>query len=253
MAVSWRLAIASLALIVASLSASSRVEAQSRIACSRDPASETEARALFRAGVAATNQERWADAISSLRRAYELSCHAPALFNLGYSLRALGRHREARDVLTQLLSDHSDVPENIRQNAEQFLEQERGRVAVLELLEVGQGIRPEIVLDGRSITDDGGRPVRLETDAGTHALVLRLDDHQPFLWNGELADGQVEQVVVRFTPIPTGGGDSFEWGWVVFGVVAAAVVAGGIVAGVLLQDEAQLRPLSSRMVTIGGS
>lgn len=254
MAVSWRLALASLLLLgAASVGAPRAAHAQGRLACSADPANETEARALFRAGVAATNQERWADAISSLRRAYELSCHAPALFNLGYSLRALGRHREARDVLTQLLSDHSDLPDNIRQNAQQFLEQERGRVAVLELLELDGGVRPEITLDGRSIADDGRRPVRLETDAGTHALVLRLDEHQPFLWNGELVDGQVEQVVVRFTPIPTGsGGGGFEWGWIVFGVVAAGLIAGGIVTGIVLQDEAQLQPLSDRVVTIGG-
>lgn len=253
MAVSWRLALASLVL-VACFGAPRSAQAQSRLACSNDPSNETEARALFRAGVAATNQERWADAISSLRRAYELSCHAPALFNLGYSLRALGRHREARDVLTQLLRDHPDVPDNIRQNAQQFLDQERGRVAVLELLEIDGGARPEIVLDGHSIADDGRRPVRLETDAGTHAVVLRLDEHQPFLWNGELADGQVEQVVVHFVPIPTGGGgDGFEWGWVVFGVVAAAVIAGGVVTGLLLQEDAQLRPLSDRVVTIGGS
>lgn len=229
------------------------VAAQERLACSHDPENETEARALFQAGVAATNQERWADAISSLRRAYELSCHGPALFNLGYSLRALGRHREARDVLTQLLGDHADLPDNIRLNAQQFLDQERGRVAVLELLELDAGTRPEIVLDGRTVADPGTRPVRLETDAGTHALVLRIDAHQPFLWNGELADGQVERVVVEFVPIPTGGGGGFEWGWVVFGVVAAAAVAGGIVAAVLLQEDAQLDPLSDRVIRLGGS
>lgn len=250
MAVPLRLLLACIVCFGLALGAS-RAHAQARLACSNDAANETEARALFQAGVAATNQERWADAIASLRRAYELSCHAPALFNLGYSFRALGRHREARDVLIQLLSDHRDLPDNIRQNATEFLQQERGRVAVLELLELDPGQRPEVTFDGRAIADDGTRPMRLETDAGSHALALRIEDHQPFLWNGELADGQIERVTVQFIPIPTGGGDGFEWGWVVFGIVAAAAIAGGVIAGVLLQDEAQLRPLSDRVVRLG--
>ncbi|MBX3275216.1 MAG: hypothetical protein KF729_33430 [Sandaracinaceae bacterium] len=251
MAVRRRL-VASLLFCLCSVGLSARAQTDARLSCAREPSNEAEARALFVAGVAATNQERWADAIPSLRRAYELSCHSSALYNLGYSLRALGRHREARDAFAQLLSDHTDLPGELRDNAVRYLDQERARVAVLELLDIEPDLRPRIIFDGREVPDEGARPVRIETDAGTHALALRLDGHEPYLWNGELADGQNLPILVRFVPLATGGGD-FEWGWIVLGVVAAAVVAGAIGLGVALQDAAQLAPLSDRTVRIGGS
>ena len=243
-----------LACLLTSLVLSSSALAQERIECTRSAGSRDEAQALFRAGVAATNQERWSDAIGSLRRAYELSCHPSALFNLGASLRALGRHREARDVLSQLLADHPDLAANVSSIARSFLAEERARVAVLELLDIAPDVRPEMSFDGRPIADDGSRPVRLETDAGTHSLQLRIPEHQPFLWNGELTDGQVERVAVLFEPIEVIEAEGFEWGWVVLGVAAAAVVAGGITAAVLLQDDAQLRPYApGRFIELGAN
>ncbi len=241
-----------LACLVTSLVLPSAALAQGRIECTRSSSAEAEAQALFRAGVAATNQERWSDAVGSLQRAYELSCHAPALFNLGASLRALGRHREARDALSQLLSDHPDLPSNVSSIARSFLAEERARVAMIELVDLSPDLRPDVSFDGRSITDDGSRPLRLETDAGTHSLQLRIDEHQPFLWNGELTDGQVERINVFFEPITVIAESGFEWGWIVLGVAAAAVVAGAIAAGVLLQDDAQLRPYSpDRFIQLG--
>jgi len=254
MAVPWRLAIACLLLLSA---VPERASAQaSTIPCSPS-ADSTEARALFRAGVAASDQERWSDAVESLRRSFELSCEAPPLFNLGAALRALGRHREARDVFTQLLT--LDIPQGMRPPAEQFLREAAARVATLELLGVAPDVRPEIAFDGRPVPDDGRRPIRLETDAGSHSLVLRLDDYQPFLWNGELSDGQVERVVVELAPIPvreiSSSGGGLDDGVVAILVVGAILAVGAAVAipvGIILQDEAQLQPLApDRVITVG--
>ena len=251
MAVPWRL-LASLLLLSSLAALPAQAQGGGRLACARDPSNEGEARALFVAGVAATNQERWADAISSLRRAYELSCHSSALYNLGYSLRALGRHREARDAFAQLLSDHADLPDEVRDNAVRYLDQERARVAVLELLDLDPDLRPRIVFDGREVADDGARPFRIETDAGTHALALRIDAHEPFLWNGELADGQNVPILVRFVPLPTTGAD-FEWGWIVLGVVAAGAGARPLGLRLALPAPPQPSTLSGLHLRIGGS
>lgn len=256
MAVPLRLAIACL-LVVSALPAGVSAQA-STIPCT--PSSDsTEARALFRAGVAASDQERWSDAVDSLRRSFELSCEAPPLFNLGAALRALGRHREARDAFQQLLT--LDLPEGMRPMAEQFLREAAARVAILELLEVAPDARPDISFDGRPVPDDGRRPIRLETDAGGHSLVLRLEDYQPFLWNGELTDGQVERVVVELEPIPVrevsssdggGGLDSGAVAAIVIGAILAVGAAVAIPVGIVLQDEAQLQPLSpGSVITVG--
>lgn len=206
-----------------------------------------EARALFIAGSAAVEAGRWADAIDSYERAYALSCAPSALYNLAMAFRALGRHRDARDAFDRLMTLHPDLNPDLRTNAQQFRREEASRVAVLELIDIDPDVRAEISFDGRAIPDEGQRPVLVETDAGSHSLVARLEAHQPFVWEGTLADGQRETVQVIFRPIPTGD-DTVAI--VLLAVGAAALIGGGIALGVVLQDEAQLRPLSPLTVEL---
>lgn len=210
-----------------------------------------QARALFIAGGAAVDAGRWSDAINSFERAYALSCAPSALYNLAMAYRALGRHREARDQFARLLRQHPDLGGELSRSATTFAREEGARVAVLELVGIDPDLHPEISFDGRLVPDEGTRPIRLETDAGPHGLVARIDQHQPFLWEGALADGQTEQVQVRFEAIVSGGGlDPLV---VILPIIAGALVIGGIVAGVVVQNDAQLPPHApGRTVTIQG-
>lgn len=210
-----------------------------------------EAQALFIAGSTAVDSGRWADAIDSFERAYALSCRVAALYNLAMALRALGRHREARDTFDRLVRVHPEIPDDLRETVANFRREEANRVAVLELAGIAPELDPEVSFDGQTVRHGGSRPILIETDAGSHSLVARIPEHQPFLWEGQLSDGQREIIDVVFQPIPTaeGGIDPF----VVIGPVLAAVAVGvAIGVGLYLQDEAQLRGHSPRMVTIEG-
>ncbi|MGE0786520.1 MAG: tol-pal system YbgF family protein [Sandaracinaceae bacterium] len=213
-----------------------------------------QAQALFVAGAAAIDAGRWSDAIDNFSRAYALTCAPSALYNYGVALRALGRHREARDAFARLLSEHPSMAEEIRANAENYRREEAARVAVLELAGIEPDVHPDLSLDGRAVADSGERPLVLETDAGDHSLIARIDEHLPFVWEGPLSDGQRELITVTFRPIPSGGGDGVDPAVIIIPILVGLAIAGGIVAAVVLQDDAQLRPsFPDRTIRLGGT
>jgi tetratricopeptide (TPR) repeat protein len=207
-----------------------------------DPSSLQQARQLFIDGSADVEAGRWADAIESFERAYALSCAPSALYNLAMALRALGRHREARDAFDRLMSEHPNLTGELQTNTVNYRREEAARVAVLELAGIEPDLRPEISFDGEPYADTGQRPIAIETDAGTHSLVLQIPDYRPFLWEGRLRDGQHETVDVSFTPLPIGEG-GVEWWPILVGIGAALLIGAGIGVGVYLWDEQQLDPL----------
>jgi len=218
-----------------------------------------EARALFVAGQAAVDSERWADAVDSFQRAYVL-VHAPsALYNVAYALRALGRHRESRDAFERLLTGHENLPEPLLTESRRYLEEERGRVAVLML----EGLDPDttytVRLDGESRQDDGRRPLLAEADPGSHTLTVRAPGvDQPFVWEGHVDEGAHPRVAVHFeAPLRAGGGDEphpHRGGvlrspifWTVVGVL---VVGGAVTAGVMLGGGNTVSPQSDRVYNL---
>src|SRR5688500_44950 len=159
------------------------VAAPQPAAAQREPtdAELAEARALFRTGLEEVEQSRWADALRSFERSYALAPVGATLFNLGTTLRALGRHREARDAFDRLLEGHqSDLPADLRTRAVNMRAESAARVAVLSLVDLPAEPRAEVTLDGAARPDDGERPLPLETDPGEHALVVELAGHHPF-------------------------------------------------------------------------
>lgn len=237
------------AVVIAALAGPTTARAQETCTPSEDV---EEARSLFIAGSQAVDAGRWADAIESFERSYELSCAPSALYNLAMALRALGRHRDARDAFDRLLRLHPDLSGELRQNADTHRREVANRVAILELVGIAPERRPEITFDGAAVPDSGARPIVLETDAGRHSLVARIPDHQAFLWDGSLTDGQRETIEVSFLPLPEGGG--FDALPLILGIVAAGLVAGGVAVGYVVWDEMQIRPLNpDRVVTVGGT
>ncbi len=226
-----------------------------------------EARALFMAGQAAVESGRWSDAVDSFSRAYELSGVAAALYNLGFALRALGRHREARDAFNRLLEDHPRFDREKRQEARRYRNESAGRVVRLTLEGLEPGSRYVIRFDGQPVADDGERPLLIEGDPGAHTLTVRAPGFSPFVWDGELEDGDQRDVDVDMQPVSVGGGTGAGsgsgsgtgagtgtgtgtgtvdegggfpwWGWV---LISAALLIGGGVAAYLIYEGAQLQP-----------
>src|SRR5689334_16940428 len=118
-----------------------------------DP-SLNEARELFRDGLTAMEQGRVADALRAFERSYDLAPNAATLFNVATTLRALGRHRDARDTFDRLLAAPS-LPEDLRTRATEMRRETAARVAVLSLAGL-PAATPALVLhlDGEPHDDD---------------------------------------------------------------------------------------------------
>ena len=137
-------ALLSLTLVAGLLSVAAVAEAQTSDG-NRDAAREA-----FLRGQEAADSGRWADALREFEQAYLMSGVPTALFNAGMALRALGRHKEARDTFDRLIESHPDSPAT--EQARPLRDEEAARVAVLELAGLDPSAEYELRLDGRRRT-----------------------------------------------------------------------------------------------------
>lgn len=213
-----------------------------------------QARDLFIEGAEAVEAGRWADAVESFERSYELSSAPSALYNLAVALRALGRNVDARDRFDRLLTEHDrELDDEMRESARQFQREVSARIAVLSLAGLDPNLTFGVRLDGREILDRGRRPIVIETDPGNHRVVVEHPDFERFDWEGRLTDGQQQTIDVVMRERAAGGGE--EGGSIfespIFWIAAGAVVVvGAAVTIYLLYDAAQLDPQSDRVVSL---
>lgn len=200
---------------------------------------EEEARQAFIQGSEAANEGRWADSLQYFQQAYMLSGVPTALYNAAMALRALGRHREARDAFQRILDEHGDSPA-----AEQSLEkraEEAARVAMLILAGLDADADYSIRLDGRPVDVDRGITIELETDPGRRGLVAEREGYEPFTWEGDLSDGERRTIAVEMAEIEVESTSVLKSP--VFWIVVGAVLVGaGVGVGIFLQNNAQLEP-----------
>jgi tetratricopeptide (TPR) repeat protein len=209
------------------------------------------ARELFIEGSSAVDEGRWSDAVDSFTKSYELSGVPPALFNVGFALRALGRHVQAQEAFERLLARHrDDLAPAMLEQAEELLREQRRRVARLTVKGLEKETRYELRLDGIHIDDEGERPLRLRLNPGRHSFSAATEGVQPYQWEGELADGQRIQLWAELEPIPEEEGRSVFRHPVFWVVVGAAVIGGGVATGIVLQRNAQLEPMSDRRFSL---
>jgi len=213
---------------------------------------EVDGREAFRRGSEAAAEERWADSERWFRRAYELSGVSSALFNQAVALRALGRHREARDAFRTLLA--GDVEGAVRDTATQLMAQSVARVATIAIEGLEAGEEHAVQLDGETRPDDLSRPLEIEADEGAHSVLVVRSGYQPLTRSVTVEAGgratlrlELERipeqtVVVRETVRE--GVSVFEEPvfWIIVGVVlAGAGAAIGIYVGF---EDAQIVPNS---------
>jgi hypothetical protein len=206
-----------------------------------------QARALFAAGAAAADAGRWADAVDSFRRAYDLTRAPSALFNTAFALRALGRYREAARAFERL-SALDNVSDSMRVQASELRDEVRGRLAMVRMVGLDPEARHVVRLDAEAVEDSGARPLVVQADPGRHTLDVSRPGFLRFEWAGALGNAEVLELAVELLPEPaegpaTGGGTVFEeaWFWIMVGVVVAAGTGVGIGYA---DDQAQLRPES---------
>ncbi|MFT5356924.1 MAG: tetratricopeptide (TPR) repeat protein [Polyangiales bacterium] len=204
------------------------------------------ARERFAAGSGAAEEGRWSDALAAFRTSYELSGIAAALYNTATTYRSLGRYRLARDAFVQLLRDHPELGESMRDSAVELRIEVAGRVASLELLNLPDDATLSLRLDGRQRDDTLERPLVLDVDEGRHTLAVSREGYEPFAWDGEAAGGETETIDVTLVERES----QSNAGRVILIVsLIAVVVAGGVVAGLLLRDTG-LEPESETVVNL---
>lgn len=212
---------------------------------------QTEAHALFASGREAAEAGLWSEAVVRFTRSYDLFPTASALYNLAVALRALGRHIEARDALSRLLSEHAaDLADEQRRDAQELLAAESLRTARLTLAGLPAATRFELVVDEARREDTGERPLTLELDPGDHRLSLRDEAFEPFSWEGTLVEGQRLELRLSLEPVrqapdeDRGSVLSSPWFWLAAGAVV--IGAGAVAAWVWLFDTDRVEPLSDR-------
>jgi hypothetical protein len=253
------------AIVACLLAASTASAAPKRFAAPVGEPSTTsieEARARYSVGNRAVEAGRWADALVEFERAYALSGVPSALFNVATTLRALGRHVEARDAFDQLLASHPKQDPADRQRALSLRQEEQGRIATLQLDNLDAGHDISVSIDGHPAADDGARPLVLEIDPGRHALRIERPRYRIFTWKGDLADGdkravrvalEVEPLAVVVPPAkpppapPPGGVLRSPVFWTIVGVVVVGAGAAGTWWGVSGRDQ-RLAPGSPNVV-----
>ncbi len=207
-----------------------------------------EGRRLFIAGTQAVEAGLWADAIESFERAYELTNAPSALRNVALALRALGRHREARDAFERLLREHTLDPET-RRDLETLRAEEAARLGALVVEGLDDAEAAILHLDGAALADTGARPLELELDPATHVLVAERVGFQRFVWEGEISEGARRRVEVVFAPLVAPADDTW---WHVLLASSAAVLVGvaGVVTGWALWQDAQVSPSYALRVSL---
>jgi hypothetical protein len=208
------------------------------------------ARESYVQGIEAAKNERWFDAVEHFRHSYELSHTTAALYNLGVALRALGRHREARDTFSVLLEGAGKLDQATRENAEKLLRDAGQRVVPLRIAGFDPAGAYEVVVDGVPNAVSGETELTLEVDEGRHALSVQRGARSVLRWTGAVQAGSplslelaapppeepmrtVEPVVPapRTVPLqsterdPHAPSRSKVWWWVGGGTVLAAAAA----------------------------
>jgi tetratricopeptide (TPR) repeat protein len=211
-----------------------------------------DARDHFEAGVAASQQERFADAATEFERAYELEPAWQVLYNLGAVYAALGRPVEAVDAFERYL-DQADasVDAERRRQVHVEIDKQRAKTGWLDLRVNETGAEVRIDAQAVGVTP---LPAALLLAAGAHSIEVsregqRLEQREALVTAGRktVIDVNLVPIAERSIVAPVGtsavqpspshaaadsdtGTTQRIIGWSLGGVGLVGVVIGSVVA-----------------------
>lgn len=204
-----------------------------------DPATE-EARRLFEAGVAALQDERYADALSLFEQSYRIRRSASVVLNMGISLRALGRLVEARQRFQEFRELASPaLRERFDRDVTGYLADIDRRLGHLRItrLEPPNAI---VTIDNRRVTLDSNNETLV--DPGERRIEAEAPGYTNFRQTVRIDTGSRVEIPIVLQPVPRTDAraeltarerttqateqpvTSQWWFWTGVGLVAAAAV-----------------------------
>ena len=185
----------------------------------------TQARQLFKQGVAAVRAAQWAEALSFFERSLELRPHATTIFNIGACERALGRYTRAHHTFGVALArgaqHEGELAPGLTTEAQGFVQELQGLFA-----RVSVRLDPPdaaVAVDGRplSVENSGGLPVlvagvlppgpkqappqgsfELVVNPGAHVLTLSRKGFTDVVLNYSFAPGERRNLDLNLEHLP---------------------------------------------------
>jgi hypothetical protein len=203
-----------------------------------------QAKALFEEGISLSDNGKWPEALEAFRKSDALVPSASVKFNIGATLRALGRYVEAKNTLEAILKDadspKSTVKPALKEEVKKVLADVYDKVVMITVKLDPKDA--DLQIDGADAAPlpDG----RFEMDPGRHVFVVSAKGHEtttisrtltaddteitlkaPASATPKVVEKRVEVKVAEDTPF-------YKRFW--FWTAAGAVVAGGVVVAVIL-------------------
>jgi tetratricopeptide (TPR) repeat protein len=202
------------------------------------------ARALFEEGVALSDEGKWADALAAFQKSDELVPSPVARYNIGTTLRALGRYVEARKVLQKLVDDAPTFKPPMKPALQKDVNKVLGEVKE-KIVTISVKVTPvdaDVQMDGTPLSrlPDG----RVELDPGKHVFVASAKGFETTTVTQTLTVSGAEVVlaapkivpkvqVVKETPI-------YARAW--FITTLSVLVAGGAATGIIFATRPKTTP-----------
>ncbi|MFO0755809.1 MAG: tetratricopeptide repeat protein [Byssovorax sp.] len=212
---------------------------------------ERQARALFDQGVALSDEGKWAEALAVFQKSDELVPSASAEFNIGATLRALGRYVEARRVLVSTLdqaSSQKPLKPALKKEIEKILGEVKEKIVTLTLRlnPAGAGVQVDGVKAALSSTG------QIELDPGKHVFVIEAAGYDTTTVNKTISSADTELALTapktksaEPPPPPKQAIYQKAWFWTTIGIVVTGGAAVGVVMAVRPRGEEPASPPTS--------
>lgn len=169
-------------------------------ALAQQPSERVRARDLFREGLAAIDEGRFAEAAEVLARSLAIRESAPGRYNRALALRGAGRYRAAIEEVDRFI-ELATGARHARNRAAALEMRDELRASLAHLRLVITGAPDAAELDGEALTPPEGTH-ELELDPGSHRVTTRRDGHAPVEREIELTAGSREELSLDASAAP---------------------------------------------------